>query len=48
VVRAIEAIGGQDWRGYQNGHMAETVHCMNKTEQAFRLAVIRRPLQQRL
>lgn len=45
VVRAIEAIGGQDWRGYQNGFMAEAVHCMNKTQQAFRLVVIRRPMQ---
>jgi hypothetical protein len=25
--------------------MAETVHCMNKTQQAFRLVVIRRPMQ---
>ena len=47
-MRAIKAIGGQDWRGYQNGFMAETVHCMNKTKQAFRLVVIRRPLQERL
>ena len=45
VVRAIQAIGGQEWRGYQNGHIAETVHCMNKTQQAFRLVVIRRPVQ---
>jgi len=48
VVRAIKAIGRQEWRGYQNGHIAETVHCMNKTKRAFRLVVIRRPLQQSL
>jgi hypothetical protein len=45
VLRAIEAIGGQEWRGYQNGQIAETVHCMNKSRQAFRLVVIRRPVQ---
>jgi hypothetical protein len=48
VVRAIQAISGAEWRAYQNGHIAETVHCMNKTKQAFRLVVIRRPLQQSL
>lgn len=48
VVRAIKAIGGSQWRAYQDGHIAETVHCMNKTKQAFRLVVIRRPLQQYL
>lgn len=48
VVRAIKAISGQEWRAYQNGHIAETVHCMNKSKQAFRLVVIRRPLQQSL
>jgi hypothetical protein len=42
VVRAISNIGGQDWRPYQNGAIAETVHCMNKTDEAFRLVVIRR------
>jgi hypothetical protein len=45
VVRAIKAIGGQEWRSYQNGHIAETVHCMNKSKRAFRLVVIRRPVQ---
>ena len=48
VVRAMKAIGEQDWRAYQNGFIAETVHCMNKTQQAFRLVVIRRPMQGRL
>lgn len=45
VVRAIRAISGQEWRAYQNGHIAEAVHCMNKSKQAFRLVVIRRPVQ---
>jgi hypothetical protein len=45
VVRAIQAIAEQDWRPYQNGFIAETVHCMNKTKQAFRLIVIPRPMQ---
>jgi hypothetical protein len=48
VLRAIKAISGAEWRAYQNGHIAETVHCMNKSKQAFRLVVIRRPLQQSL
>lgn len=45
VVRVIQGIGGQDWRVYQNGFIAETVHCMNKTGKAFRLVVLRRPYQ---
>lgn len=45
VLRAIKAISGLQWRTYQSGHIAETVHCMNKSKQAFRLVVIRRPVQ---
>lgn len=48
VVRQIKSIGNSDWHGYQNGFIAETVHCMNKTKQAFRLVVIRRPVQGKL
>jgi hypothetical protein len=48
VVGAIKRIGAQDWRAYQNGYLAETVHCMNKTKEAFRLVVIRRPYQSKL
>jgi Transposase DDE domain group 1 len=48
VVRQIKSLGDSDWRVYQNGFIAETVHCMNKSRQAFRLAVIRRPVQERL
>ena len=45
VVRQIKSLGESDWRAYQNGFIAETIHCMNKTKQAFRLIVIRRPVQ---
>ncbi len=45
VVRQINSLGESDWRAYQNGFIAETIHCMNKTDQAFRLIVIRRPVQ---
>jgi len=45
VFRQIKGIAGRDWHAYQNGLIAETVHCMNKTDQAFRLVVIRRPVQ---
>ena len=48
VVRAIKAISGPEWRAYQSGHIAPPVaglHCMNKSTQAFRLVVIRRPVQ---
>lgn len=45
VVRQIKNIGSNDWHKYQNGFIAETVHCMNKTKQAFRLVVIKRPVQ---
>lgn len=45
VLRQIQSLSSQDWQPYQNGFIAETVHCMNKTKQAFRLLVIRRPVQ---
>ena len=45
VQAAIAGIEEADWQAYQNGHIAETVHTMNKTAQAFRLVVIRRPVQ---
>jgi hypothetical protein len=48
VKAAIRAIPGSDWKPYQDGHAAETVHCMNKTNKAFRLIVIRRPQQEDL
>ena len=45
VVATIEALKDEDWQPYQNGYIAETVHSMEKTEEAFRLVVIRRPYQ---
>jgi len=45
VKAAIGAIPPADWIAYQDGHIAETVHTMNKTKKAFRLIVIRRPAQ---
>jgi len=48
VVSTITSLGASDWCAYQNGFIAETVHCMNKTKKAFRLVVIRRPCQGKL
>lgn len=48
VVSQIKSLSTSDWQAYQNGFIAETVHCMNKTKQAFRLVVIRRPIQVKL
>jgi hypothetical protein len=48
VVAAIRSIPKEDWRPYENGYIAETVHCMNKTKKAFRLIVIRRPYQREM
>jgi hypothetical protein len=45
VKAAIYAIPSEQWRPYQDGHIAETVHTMNRTKKAFRLIVIRRPAQ---
>ena len=46
VVSAIKKILDEDWRSFREGHIAETVHTMNNTFQAFRLIVIRRPMQE--
>jgi hypothetical protein len=48
VLATIEKIPEKDWKEYKNGYIAETVHCMNKTKNAFRLIVIRRPYQRNL
>jgi hypothetical protein len=45
VVGAIRNIPEKDWEPYKNGSIAETIHFMEKTEQAFRLIVIKRPYQ---
>jgi|GEM_PF-1394052 len=48
VQAAIAAIPSDQWQPYRDGQLAETVHCMAKTKQAFRLIVLRRPVQQDL
>jgi len=48
VQAAIAAIPASQWQPYRDGHLAETVHCMAKTKHAFRLIVLRRPVQQDL
>jgi hypothetical protein len=48
VMRAIKALPEAEWRSYRGGQIAETVHCMNRTDKAFRLIVVRRPYQQGL
>jgi len=45
VVRAIDAIDDAGWSPYADGHIAETVHCMNRTKKSFRLIIVRRPYQ---
>ncbi len=45
VVGAIKAIPEKDWRPFKDGHIAETVHSMEDTKKAFRLVVLRRPVQ---
>lgn len=48
VVKAIRVIPDSDWREYDNGWIAETVHSMEETKQAFRLIVVKRPIQKEL
>jgi hypothetical protein len=48
VKDAIRNMREEEWRAYQNGFIAETVHSMNETKEAFRLVVIRRPYQSSL
>lgn len=45
VQALIAAIPPEEWCPYEDGEIAETVHCMNGTRKAFRLIVIRRPVQ---
>ena len=42
VKAAIAGIPEREWKKFHDGEIAETVHCMNKTDQAFRLIVMRR------
>jgi hypothetical protein len=48
VKAAIAAIPEREWQKFRDGEIAETVHCMDKTEKAFRLIVLRRPQEQDL
>jgi hypothetical protein len=48
VLTAIKSIPDDEWKPYKNGFIAETIHSMEKTEEAFRLIVIRRVYQSRL
>ena len=48
VKAAIKAIPEGDWKTFRDGEIAETIHCMNKTNKAFRLIVMRRPRDQDL
>ena len=45
VKAVVKAIPAGDWQAHEDGLIAETVHCMGKTNRAFRLVVIRRPVQ---
>lgn len=48
VKAAIRAIPESAWRLFHDGEVAETVHCMDETEEAFRLIVKRTPQDQDL
>jgi len=48
VKATISAIPESDWRPYQDGFIAESVHSMNKTKKSFRLIVVKRPMQREL
>ncbi|MBW2136781.1 MAG: hypothetical protein JRH06_04405 [Deltaproteobacteria bacterium] len=48
VVKGIREIREEEWKPYQNGYIAETGHCMNGTDEAYRLVVIGRPYQGKL
>jgi hypothetical protein len=48
VKAVIKAIPEGAWKKFRDGEVAETVHCMNKTNAAFRLIIMRRPQEQDL
>lgn len=48
VKAAIADIPEGEWKAFRDGEIAETIHCMNKTNKAFRLIVMRRPREQDL
>jgi hypothetical protein len=48
VLRTIRCMAERSWKPYKDGHIADTVHCMNRTKKSFRMIVVRRPCQGRL
>jgi hypothetical protein len=48
VKTVIAAIPEGEWKTFRDGEITETVHCMTKTNKAFRLIVMRRPREQDL
>ena len=48
VKKAIESLPASSFRPYRGGYIAETVHTMNKTDSAFRLIVVKVPIQSSL
>jgi hypothetical protein len=48
VKEVIKSMAEEEWQPYRNGFIGDTVHCMEKTKEAFRLVVIRRPYQANL
>ena len=48
VKTAIATIPEGEWKRFRDGEIAETIHCMDKTDKAFRLIVMRRPREQDL
>jgi len=48
VLRAIHSLPEHSWTPYGNGHIAEAIHCMNRTKESFRIIIVRRPYQGRL
>ena len=48
VKAAIATVPESAWKPFRDGKIAETVHCMNKTNKAFRLIVMRRAQEQDL
>lgn len=46
TMSAINQINDDRWEAYGDRQISETVHSMEKTEKAFRLIVIKRPVQQ--
>ena len=48
VCAAIAQIQSSAWVDYRDGQIAETVHCMNASNHAFRLIVVRRAKQMEL